>query len=75
MVGYVHATDSDEGVNAMVSYSIPTHLPFVIDNSTGMISTNTKLDYEHTKVNICIFMCSKFPASSRCDLLKRDGSV
>ncbi|KAJ8719097.1 hypothetical protein PYW07_016653 [Mythimna separata] len=48
-VGYVHATDIDEGVNAMVSYSIPTHLPFSIDNGTGMITTNTKLDYEHTK--------------------------
>ncbi|XP_049870915.1 cadherin-99C isoform X2 [Pectinophora gossypiella] len=49
VVGYVHASDADEGVNAMVSYSIPNHLPFVIDNGTGMISTNTKLDYEQTK--------------------------
>ncbi|XP_037302601.1 LOW QUALITY PROTEIN: cadherin-99C-like, partial [Manduca sexta] len=48
-VGYVHATDADEGVNAMITYSIPTHLPFSIDNSTGMISTLTKLDYEKTK--------------------------
>ncbi|KAG6457226.1 hypothetical protein O3G_MSEX010182, partial [Manduca sexta] len=48
-VGYVHATDADEGVNAMITYSIPTHLPFSIDNSTGMISTLTKLDYEQTK--------------------------
>ncbi|XP_050562726.1 cadherin-99C isoform X4 [Spodoptera frugiperda] len=48
-VGYVHATDIDEGVNAMVSYSIPTHLPFSIDNGTGMISTKTELDYETTK--------------------------
>lgn len=50
-VGYVHATDLDEGVNAMISYSIPSHLPFAIDNATGLISTNTKLDYEDTKVN------------------------
>ncbi|KAL4707263.1 hypothetical protein ACJJTC_019801 [Scirpophaga incertulas] len=49
MVGYVHATDIDEGVNAMVSYAIPPHLPFNIDNNTGLISTNTKLDYETTK--------------------------
>ncbi|XP_075975819.1 cadherin 99C isoform X3 [Anticarsia gemmatalis] len=49
LVGYVHATDTDEGVNAMVSYSIPTHLPFSIDNSTGMITTKTALDYEQTK--------------------------
>ncbi|XP_061704907.1 cadherin-99C [Cydia pomonella] len=48
-VGYVHATDRDEGVNAMVSYNLPPHLPFNIDNSTGMISTKTELDYEKTK--------------------------
>ncbi|XP_072950018.1 cadherin-99C isoform X2 [Epargyreus clarus] len=48
-VGHVHATDIDEGVNAMISYSIPSHLPFSIDNATGLISTNTKLDYEETK--------------------------
>ncbi|KAM3966913.1 cadherin 99C [Aphomia sociella] len=48
-VGYVHATDSDEGVNAMITYNIPSHLPFNIDNGTGMITTNTKLDYEQTK--------------------------
>ncbi|XP_059058690.1 cadherin-99C [Achroia grisella] len=49
VVGYVHATDSDEGINAMITYSIPSHLPFNIDNGTGMITTNTALDYEHTK--------------------------
>ncbi|CAH2040674.1 unnamed protein product, partial [Iphiclides podalirius] len=49
VVGYVHATDSDEGINALVSYSIPNHLPFSIDNATGMISTNTELDYEEIK--------------------------
>ncbi|XP_026731522.1 cadherin-99C [Trichoplusia ni] len=48
-VGYVHATDIDEGVNAMISYSIPPHLPFTIDNSTGQINTKTELDYEQTK--------------------------
>ncbi|XP_028034875.1 cadherin-99C [Bombyx mandarina] len=48
-VGYVHATDADEGVNAIISYSIPNNLPFNIDNNTGMISTKTKLDYEKTK--------------------------
>ncbi|CAH0583152.1 unnamed protein product [Chrysodeixis includens] len=48
-VGYVHATDIDEGVNAMISYSIPPHLPFTIDNSTGLINTKTVLDYETTK--------------------------
>ncbi|CAH0723630.1 unnamed protein product, partial [Brenthis ino] len=49
LVGYVHATDLDEGVNAMISYNIPSHLPFSIDNTTGMISTNTELDYEDVK--------------------------
>ncbi|XP_061384325.1 cadherin-99C [Danaus plexippus] len=48
-VGQVHATDLDEGVNAMITYSIPSHLPFAIDNSTGVISTVTELDYEDTK--------------------------
>lgn len=50
IVGYVHATDADEGVNAMVSYNLPPHLPFDIDNTTGLIATNSKLDYEQTKV-------------------------
>ncbi|XP_026318531.1 cadherin-99C isoform X3 [Hyposmocoma kahamanoa] len=48
-VGYVHATDADEGINAMVSYSLPPHLPFDIDNTSGLIATNSKLDYEQTK--------------------------
>ncbi|GBP26752.1 Cadherin-99C [Eumeta japonica] len=49
LVGYVHATDADEGINAQISYSLPAHLPFTIDNATGMISTNSELDYETTK--------------------------
>lgn len=49
LVGYVHATDSDEGANAKISYSIPLHLPFSIDNSSGMITTKNELDYEQTK--------------------------
>ncbi|KAI5636358.1 cadherin domain-containing protein [Phthorimaea operculella] len=48
-VGYVHATDADEGVNAMVTYSIPPQLPFSIDNTSGLISTSRALDYETTK--------------------------
>ncbi|CAK1544137.1 unnamed protein product [Leptosia nina] len=48
-VGYVHATDIDEGVNALVSYSVPNNVPFAIDNTTGLITTNTQLDYEETK--------------------------
>lgn len=54
-VGQVHATDLDEGVNAMITYSIPSHLPFAIDNSTGVISTVTELDYEDTKVRSLVW--------------------
>ncbi|XP_048489544.1 cadherin-99C [Plutella xylostella] len=48
-VGYVHASDADEGVNAQLSYNVPAHLPFSVDNVTGMISTNSELDYENIK--------------------------
>ncbi|KAG5889476.1 hypothetical protein JTB14_026489 [Gonioctena quinquepunctata] len=48
-VGFVQATDADEGINALVTYSIPTDLPFDIDNETGEISTNRPLDYETHK--------------------------
>lgn len=48
-VGYVHAIDADEGVNALVSYFIPTDLPFSIDNETGEIRTIKPLDYETQK--------------------------
>ncbi|XP_013173733.1 PREDICTED: protocadherin-15 [Papilio xuthus] len=48
-VGYVHATDDDEGVNALLSYSLPANLPFAIDNATGMITTLSELDYEDIK--------------------------
>lgn len=48
-VGFVHATDADEGVNALVSYFIPTDLPFSIDNETGEIRTVKPLDYETQK--------------------------
>lgn len=49
-VGFVHATDADEGINALVSYFIPSDLPFDIDNETGEITTNRPLDYETQKV-------------------------
>ncbi|KAJ8937490.1 hypothetical protein NQ314_011880 [Rhamnusium bicolor] len=48
-VGFVHATDADEGINALVTYLIPTDLPFDIDNETGEITTNRPLDYETQK--------------------------
>ncbi|KRT82261.1 Cadherin, partial [Oryctes borbonicus] len=37
-VGKVHATDADEGVNALVTYMIPSDLPFHVDNETGEIT-------------------------------------
>lgn len=49
IVGTVHATDADEGVNAAISYSIPSDLPFLIDEESGEIKTRIKLDYENVK--------------------------
>lgn len=46
IVGTVHATDADEGINAVVTYTIPEDVPFQIDTTTGEIKTKTKLDYE-----------------------------
>lgn len=51
-VGFVHATDADEGINALVNYFIPSGIPFDIDNETGEITTNRPLDYETQKVSI-----------------------
>lgn len=50
LVGHVRAVDADEGINALVSYSIPSSLPFEIDAETGEIITITALDYESQKV-------------------------
>lgn len=49
IVGTVHATDADEGVNAEISYSIPSDLPFLIDSKSGEIKTRIKLDYENVQ--------------------------
>lgn len=49
-VGFVKAVDADEGINALVTYSIPSGLPFEIDNETGEVRTNRPLDYETQKV-------------------------
>lgn len=48
-VGFVKAIDADEGINAIVSYSIPSNVPFHIDNETGEITTTQALDYETQK--------------------------
>ncbi|XP_068158053.1 cadherin-99C [Drosophila tropicalis] len=45
-VGVVHATDADEGINAEITYSIPTDIPFAINGKSGEIRTAQKLDYE-----------------------------
>lgn len=49
-VGKVEAVDGDEGINALVHYSLPDDLPFLIDANTGHIRTATALDYE--KINV-----------------------
>lgn len=50
-VGFVSANDADEGVNAVITYFIPTGIPFEIDGATGEIKTNRPLDYETQKVS------------------------
>jgi protocadherin-15 len=49
-IGRVHAIDLDEGVNSQVSYSLPSDIPFAINNHTGEIKTKMALDYENKKV-------------------------
>lgn len=56
LVGFVHATDADEGMNAVISYSIPFDLPFSIDEETGEIITIRALDYETQRVITCKFI-------------------
>ncbi|XP_049532008.1 cadherin-99C [Anopheles darlingi] len=48
-IGTVHATDADEGMNAEISYTIPSDIPFRIDSRTGEIRTKLALDYEKQK--------------------------
>lgn len=61
-VGQVKATDADEGMNANITYSLPSDVPFTIDPVTGNITTKTALDYEKEKVSfegptMCIGIC------------------
>lgn len=46
LVGRVHATDPDEGINAQIAYSVPDDIPFGIDRKSGEIRTKVELDYE-----------------------------
>lgn len=48
-VGVVHAHDSDEGMNANISYSLPKDVPFSINSKSGEIKTKSPLDYETQK--------------------------
>ncbi|XP_052863564.1 cadherin-99C [Anopheles cruzii] len=48
-IGSVHATDADEGMNAEITYTIPSDIPFRIDSKTGEIRTRSALDYEKQK--------------------------
>ncbi|KAL5285532.1 hypothetical protein ACFFRR_007314 [Megaselia abdita] len=45
-VGTVFATDADDGINAAISYSIPSDVPFRINKTSGEIRTRGKLDFE-----------------------------
>ncbi|XP_065211081.1 cadherin-99C isoform X2 [Planococcus citri] len=45
-VGQVKAIDADEGQNAVVYYSLPEDVPFIIDVNSGDIRTSIALDYE-----------------------------
>ncbi|XP_059611482.1 cadherin-99C [Phlebotomus argentipes] len=49
LVGVVHATDADDGVNADITYSLPSDIPFKIHPKSGEIRTTTALDYEKVK--------------------------
>ena len=57
-VGQVKAIDADEGQNAVVHYSLPTDVPFVVDVNTGEIRTSKELDYEQQSVS---FSCFRVP--------------
>ncbi|XP_055624574.1 cadherin-99C isoform X2 [Toxorhynchites rutilus septentrionalis] len=46
VVGVVHATDADEGMNAEITYTIPSDIPFKINSRSGEIRTKSQLDYE-----------------------------
>lgn len=65
-VGFVHADDADEGINARVTYLIPADLPFDIDNETGEITTNRPLDYESQKVSALTVAYRMFGNSVLC---------
>ncbi|XP_053682890.1 cadherin-99C [Sabethes cyaneus] len=49
VIGVVHATDADEGMNAEITYTIPSDIPFKINSRTGEIKTKSALDYEKKK--------------------------
>ena len=52
IVGYVTATDQDEGENSMITYSLLQNADrFVIDPNTGLIRTSKILDRESDKFN------------------------
>lgn len=50
-VGQIKAIDADEGQNAVVYYSLPEDVPFIIDVNSGDIRTSIALDYETQPVS------------------------
>lgn len=51
LIGHVHAEDSDEGINAQVTYFVPDDIPFTVDPETGNVLTKVALDYEQNHVS------------------------
>lgn len=51
LIGRVHASDADEGINAEVTYFAPDDIPFTVDPETGDVLTKIALDYEQNHVS------------------------
>lgn len=43
----VEAVDSDAGINGSVIYSVPLHIPFIIDSETGSVVSSAIIDREN----------------------------
>ncbi len=49
-MGQVKAIDADEGQNAVIHYSLPEDVPFIVDVNSGDLRTSMALDYEKQPV-------------------------
>ena len=75
----ITATDSDEGTNGDISYSIDTNgVPFVINSNTGIISLTSSLDFETTEKYMFTVEArdhGKLPRSSTVNVTALVGNV